>query len=313
MILSAMQSDTTSTHAMKTHTIKRIAVFVLLTSLYPLFAADQSKKAADPFAGAFFPPELVLLAQDRIALSPEQLEAVRARVEKTQPRSDELRMKLERETAALLALTKQERVDETPLLAQLDKVLDVEREVKHLHVGAGVAIKNLLTPEQQAKLRELSFEIAKNHAAFTKLEEEAGNRISAKAERVKAGAQRWADSGRDPSAIAKAMEEKFKPLMEADKVFEAEAELDRALKLLGQDGKSTGSPTAPTEAVHQRVAAKVERVTQAVKQLAEGGNDPSAILKTMGEKVGPLLDTGKFIEAEAELDRVLKQLGQDAK
>ena len=290
-----------------------IAFITLLTSLCPLFAADHSKKAADPFAGAFFPPELVLLAQDRIALTPEQLEAVRARVAKTQQRSDELRVKLERETAALAALTKQERVDEAPLLAQLDKVLDVERELKHLNVGAGVAIKNLLTPEQVAKLREMSFEIAKNHTAFTKLEEETSKRITAKVERVKEGAQKWVASGRDPSSIAQAMEEKFKPLMEADKVFEAEAVLDRVLKQLAPDGKSTESPAAPAEAVHQRVAAKVERVTQAVQKLADSGRDPSAILKTMGEKVGPLLDAGKFVEADAELDRVLEQLKQDAK
>jgi len=214
-----------------------IAFITVLTSLCPLFAADDSKKGADPFAGAFFPPELVLLAQDRIALTPEQLEAVCARLEKTQQRSDELRVKLERETATLAALAKQERVDEAPLLAQLDKVLDVEREVKHLNVGAGVAIKNLLTPEQQARLRELSFEIAKNHAAFTKLEEEASHRITAKVERVKEGAQKWAASGRDPSAIAQAMQEKFKPLMDADKVFEAEAELDRVLEQFAKDTK----------------------------------------------------------------------------
>ncbi len=214
-----------------------IAFFALLTSLCPLFAADHSKKAADPFTGAFFPPELVLLAQGRIALTPDQLEAVRAHVEKTQPRSDELRVKLERETAALAALTKQERVAEAPLLAQLDKVLDAEREVKHLHVGAAVAVKNLLTPEQQSRMRELSFEIAKDHAAFTKLEEETGKRISAKVERVKAGAQKWADSGRDPSVIGKTMEEKVKPLMEADKVFEVEAVLDRVLEQLKQDAK----------------------------------------------------------------------------
>jgi len=101
----------------------------------------------------------------------------------------------------------------------------------------GVAIKNALTPEQQATLRDMSLEIAKDHAAFTKLEEETGKRITAKVERVKAGAQKWADSGRDPSAIARVMEGGFKPLMDADKVFEAEAVLDRVLEQLQLDAK----------------------------------------------------------------------------
>lgn len=211
--------------------MKPIVLLALVAALSPLVAADAAKESADPFAGAFFPPDLVLLAQDRIALTPGQLETVRARVAKTQQRSDELRVKLEHETAALLALTKLARVEETPLLAQLDKVLDVEREVKHLHVGLGVTIKNLLTPEQQAKLRE----IAKDGVA--QLGEDARKRLTEKVERVQEGAQKWADSGRDPSEILKTMEEQFKPLMEAGKVMEAEAELDRVLDRLAQDAK----------------------------------------------------------------------------
>ena len=214
-----------------------IACVVLIISLCALFAADDSRKATDPFAGSFFPPELVLIAHDEIVLTPEQLEAVGACLQKTQGLSDELRVRLERETAALAALTKQEPAEEPALIAQLDRVLDLEREVKHLRIGQGVVVKNLLTPEQQAKLRGISLEIAKNHAAFTKLEEETGRRIAAKVQRAKEGAKKWIASGRDPSPIAQAMEEKFKPLMAAEKIFEAEAELDRVLEQLTKDAK----------------------------------------------------------------------------
>jgi hypothetical protein len=65
--------------------------------------------------------------------------------------------------------------------------------------------------------------------------------------------------------------------------------------------------------MQQRIMAKIERITEGVQKLAESGRDPSAILATMQEKVGPLLDAGKAIEAEPELDRVLAQLNQDAK
>lgn len=206
--------------------MKLIALMTLLTSLCPLFAADHSKKASDPFNGAFFPPELVLMAQDRIALTPEQLETVRERMAKTQLRSGELRVKMEREAATLQALTKQERVEETTLLAQLDKVLDVEREVKHLQIGTAVAIKNLLTSEQQAKLRE----IAKGGTA--QLEQDIKNRLTEKLQRVNAGAVKMAEGGTDPSEMLKTMEEKFKPLMDAGKVIEAESVLDGALEQL---------------------------------------------------------------------------------
>ena len=214
-----------------TRAVKLIALIVLLTALCPLLAAADPKTAADPFAGALFPPELVLLASDRIALTLEQREAFHARMEKTKPRFDELRAKLERETAALATLAKPERVDEASLVAQLDKVLDVEREVKHLHVGLVVAIKNLLTPEQQAKLRE----IAKDRGA--QLMEEARKRLSEKIDRIKEGAHKWAESGRDPMDIIRTMEQNFKPMVDAGKASEAEAVLDRALERLKSDAK----------------------------------------------------------------------------
>ena len=164
-------------------------------------------------------------------MSPQQLGALQARVTKTQPQSEELRKKLELETAALAALVKAERVEETAVLAQLDKVLDAERELKHLHISLVIALKNLLTPEQQAKLHEMTKE------GGTQLAEATRARLTEKMERVKAGAEAWAAGGRDPSDVLRAMEQKFKPLIESGKVVEAEAELDRALEQLKPEAK----------------------------------------------------------------------------
>jgi Spy/CpxP family protein refolding chaperone len=205
--------------------------FLLFAALMPLSAVFGADSPADPLAGAFFPPELILMARDQIGLTQAQLEAFRNRTEKTQPRSEELRRKLERETAALQALAKQKRVDEAAIIAQLDKVLDAEREVKHLHIALLLAIRNLLTPEQQAKLREIEA------VGGAQLAEATRERLTRKVQAVQSGAQRWAESGRDPSAIAQAMEDKFKPLIDAGKVIEAEAELDRILALLKTDAK----------------------------------------------------------------------------
>jgi len=138
-------------------------------------------------------------------------------------------------------------------------------------------------------------------------------RVAAKVERVKAGANQWMVSGRDLSAIAKMMEEKVKPLLDAGKFIEADAELDRVLEQLKQDGKSAATSTDSAEAVHQRVAAKIERVKQGAHQWAASGRDPSPIASMMEEKVGPLIKAGKFSEAEPEVNRVLEQLNQDAK
>jgi Spy/CpxP family protein refolding chaperone len=226
MILFTMKSN-----PQPAHTMKLIIAFVLLASLVPLFAGDESKPGSDPLAGAFFPPELILLAHDQIGLTPDQMAAFRAQVEKTQSHSEELRAKLELETAALAALAKPDRVDEAALGAQLDKVLDVERELKHLHIGLLAAIKNQLTPEQESKLRELAKD------GVSQLEETVRQRLTEKVECVKEGAQKWAAAGRDPAVIGRAMEEKVKPLMDAGKPLEAEAELDRLLEQLKTDAK----------------------------------------------------------------------------
>jgi len=227
MRTSAQDPDSARLHLMKI----ALSFIALLASVCPLFAEGNTHASGDPFEGAFFPPEFVLLARDQIGMTQEQLKAFRDHVEKAQPRSDELRSELERESAALSVMAKQPHVDEAAVLAQLDKVLDVERALKHLHVGLLAAIKNILTPEQQTKLRD----IAKDGGA--RLAEDAQRRLSEKVERVKAGAQKWAESGRDPSEIARAMEEKFKPLIDGGKIIEAEAEVDRILEQLNQGTK----------------------------------------------------------------------------
>ena len=211
--------------------MKIITLIALLSTACCLTAADKSAAPTDPLAGALFPPEVVLMAGDQIGLTQDQREAFRAHVEKTQPRSNELTERLTRETAALSTLARQERVDEAALTAQLDKVLDAERDLKHLHIGLLAWIKNLLTPEQQAKLKEITKD---GGAPFV---EATRQRLTDKVERVQASVQKWAASGHDASAIAKRMEEKFKPLIEAGKPNEAEAELDRILEQLNKDTK----------------------------------------------------------------------------
>ena len=54
------------------HTIKETLFVLLFAASLPLLAADKPAANKDPFAGAFFPPELVLLARDQIGMTPQQ-------------------------------------------------------------------------------------------------------------------------------------------------------------------------------------------------------------------------------------------------
>ncbi len=76
--------------------------------------------------------------------------------------------------------------------------------------------------------------------------------------------------------------------------------------------QSPGKDSNSVAAFRQRITAKVELVKEGVQTWASKGRDPSAIVKTLQETIKPLIDAGKAIEAEAELDRLLEQLKQPA-
>jgi Spy/CpxP family protein refolding chaperone len=103
----------------------------------------------------FFPPELIMQHQKALALTTEQQTAIRAEMQKMMARFTDLQWQQSAETEAMAALVKQDRPDEKEVLAQLDKLLNIENEIKRLHIGLLIRIKNTLTAEQQAQLREL--------------------------------------------------------------------------------------------------------------------------------------------------------------
>jgi Spy/CpxP family protein refolding chaperone len=105
-----------------------------------------------------FPPDLILSHARQLGLTDEQKAFMRGEIQKTMASFTELQWKLQDETELLHETLKASSVNEQQALAQLNKVLDVEREIKRLHIGLGVRIKNHLTPEQQAQLQKMRME-----------------------------------------------------------------------------------------------------------------------------------------------------------
>jgi Spy/CpxP family protein refolding chaperone len=62
------------------------------------------------------------------------------------------------EAQKLNELVQESKVDEAATVAQVDRVLDVERQIKRAHMGLLVRIKNTLTPEQQRRLTTIRAE-----------------------------------------------------------------------------------------------------------------------------------------------------------
>src|SRR5713101_3586222 len=109
----------------------------------------------DPLGDAMFPPEMIMQHTRDLNLTIEQKTFMRGEIQKTTTRFNELQWQLQDAMEALHDSMKANTVNEQQALAQLDKVLDTEREIKRLHFGLAISIKNKLTAEQQAKLHEM--------------------------------------------------------------------------------------------------------------------------------------------------------------
>ena len=115
----------------------------------------QQPPGPDPIGENLFPPDLVMIHQKAIGLDEAQKNYLRAEILKAQTRFTELQWQLQDAMEGLVSLLKQNTADESKVLEQLDKVLSSEREIKRAQIGLMVRIKNRLTPEQQARLRQL--------------------------------------------------------------------------------------------------------------------------------------------------------------
>ena len=109
----------------------------------------------DPLRDYLLPPELVMQNQQAIGLSDDQKAFFKTELRQAQQRFSELQWKLEDEMERFVTLVKQPQVDEQQALAQLDKVLAAEREVKRTQISLLIRIKDHLRPDQQARLQEI--------------------------------------------------------------------------------------------------------------------------------------------------------------
>ena len=94
----------------------------------------------------------------QLNLTDEQKAFMRSEIQKTTTSFQELQWKLQDQMELLHESMKSTSVNEQQALAQLDKVLEIERDIKRLHIGLAVRLKNRLTPEQQDQLHKMRME-----------------------------------------------------------------------------------------------------------------------------------------------------------
>jgi Spy/CpxP family protein refolding chaperone len=136
---------------MKNKIIPIICLFVTV-SFSSLFAQQQKP---DQLGESFFPPELIMQNQQAIGLTESQRTYIMTQIQEAQEVFTKLNWSIQQEMETLSNLINQNIVDEKKVQEQLDKVLELEKQIKKRQITLMVRIKNKLTAEQQAKLKQI--------------------------------------------------------------------------------------------------------------------------------------------------------------
>jgi len=94
----------------------------------------------------------------KINLRADQRTTITTAIQQMQSRVIDLQWQMQAEAQKLTELMQAETIKEADALAQVDRVLGIERDVKRTHLGMLIRIKNTLTREQQAMLDSLKFQ-----------------------------------------------------------------------------------------------------------------------------------------------------------
>jgi Spy/CpxP family protein refolding chaperone len=133
---------------------------VLLTRVAPVWADHEMMGGGPPpgppaFLKKVFTPRLVMEHQQEIGLRPSQVDAIKRAITEAQQQLVDLEWRLNAESEALGKLLDADHVDEAAVLAKLEQVTAIEKQVKKVNFTLLVRVKNQLDPEQQAKLQAL--------------------------------------------------------------------------------------------------------------------------------------------------------------
>ena len=115
----------------------------------------QPEQPDQDFAQHLFPPELIMQFQQKIQLQAQQRTAITQAIQQMQSRVIEVQWQMQQEVQKLNEIMQTPRIQEAEALAQVDRVLSMERDVKRAHLTGLIRIKNTLSDEQQSQLSAL--------------------------------------------------------------------------------------------------------------------------------------------------------------
>ena len=134
--------------------VKLLLVLPVL-ALMPGALNAQVEEEPDPFSTVLFTAEEIMQHRRAIDLNDEQRDAITRLIEELQGRAVGLQWRLLDETESVREALEGPRVDLDRVLDRFRRAMETETAIKRAHLELLVRIKNVLTAEQQEKLREL--------------------------------------------------------------------------------------------------------------------------------------------------------------
>lgn len=129
--------------------MKKMLIVLLLSFATAALAQE------DPIGQQLFPPELIMAQSQKLHLDDKQRTMIKNEVQRAQSKFFDLQWQLKEASDAMVELLQQTPVDEARVLDQADKVMGLEHDIKKIHLSMLIRIKNALTPEQIAQLKQL--------------------------------------------------------------------------------------------------------------------------------------------------------------
>jgi Spy/CpxP family protein refolding chaperone len=124
-----------------------------------LVLADRETPPTSPgsdlLSARFFPPELIVSHQRELGIDEKQRSAIVTEVQRAQSQAVPIQWQLQATTEQLAALLDGSQINEAKALAQAERVMNLERDLKRSNLSLLIRIKNLLTTKQQEKLLAL--------------------------------------------------------------------------------------------------------------------------------------------------------------
>jgi hypothetical protein len=123
-----------------------------MLTLLIMLAAVQLVPAQDIFQQKLYAPELVLKYRDEAGLSDDQVEKIKTLYNGVLVSYNNKKWDLDACMVKLNQVISSPNVDTKVADAQLEKCLTLETAIKKMRLSMLIAVKNVLTPAQQAKL-----------------------------------------------------------------------------------------------------------------------------------------------------------------